>query len=836
MSASVTPDAARTTLRSYDGGMPNAYRWSTADRLAGWTTGLVLALLGSVAAAQPPFSSEEIAAERAHAVTLGRAGDYDGALALLETLHEGAPADRGVLYDQTAILGWAGRDRDVLANAIEIDPAAAPGFVLEAVAKSARNLRDFDMAHRWYAQALEQSPNDLDARLGLAMVQAEMGQAADARETLAPLSGDEPDARRIGLARAYVEQQSRDNFAALAEYEALLSLNADDADALRGKALILRALLMPRQALEIAQAHPDILSAAEVERLRADETAIRVRFTARTPYPAELTDGAFERTLDELEQALAATTDPATERALRSDRVVTLADQDRCAEAILEYEALESATAGDLLPYVLTATGKAYLQCRRPERAAELLERASSAAPEDPEPKFALVYAYLDLERHRDALELAYSLSAATPPARAPGAPPSPAATAELRAEIVAALAEAYADQLAQSQRHFERLLAAAPANGEIRRELANVYRWRGWQQRSLFEYRQVLSLDPTSLYTRLGYAETLLDTRDYGPVPAEVAALSRSYPRNPSVRQLARHWQLHERSELDVEASTGDSSGTTFGSDQYRLDAVWLTRPFATRFRGSIRLHDAFAAFPEGDGRRKRIGAGLEYRTPDWLATGEISANRSGSSAVGASIGVDRTLSDYWTLGGRLEIDSDDMQLRAARAGIRTDAATLTARFAPNESASVRIGWRYQALTDGNRGQSVFAEARKRVRNGPRSKLELSAEISAGGNRSADVPYFSPRHDATWLLGATHQWRIFRHYERSLTQSIAVAAGRYDQSDFESGAIWRASYRLRWQARDSLALSIGVDRNRMFYDGSPEHGTYFVAGVEARL
>ena len=69
------------------------------------------------------------------AVALGRDGAFEESLALLSELRIEFPDDPVLLYDETAILAWAGEDARAVANAGSIDPQTAPDYVLDAVAK-----------------------------------------------------------------------------------------------------------------------------------------------------------------------------------------------------------------------------------------------------------------------------------------------------------------------------------------------------------------------------------------------------------------------------------------------------------------------------------------------------------------------------------------------------------------------------------------------------------------------------------------------------------------------------------------------------------------------------
>jgi hypothetical protein len=151
-------------------------------------------------------------------------------------------------------------------------------------------------------------------------------------------------------------------------------------------------------------------------------------------------------------------------------------------------------------------------------------------------------------------------------------------------------LARAYADQLAQSQQHFEHLSTTLPHNTDIRQELANVYRWRGWIDRALSEYAQVLAVEPGLISARVGNAHTQLDNRDYASVEQELVYLQESYPFEPAITDLEKRWDIHNQQEMTVDASTGRSSGETFGEDQYQIDAAWYSLGLTTPTQSFLR------------------------------------------------------------------------------------------------------------------------------------------------------------------------------------------------------------------------------------------------------
>lgn len=794
-----------------------------------------LALVASLSAGAAPLppSAE---AERTAAVEAARSGDYAQAIDALESLRAAHPENPALLYDLVAVLGWSENDARALELGLPIGATEAPEYVQLAVAKAARNQRRFDVAAQWYAAATAAEPRNVDARVGLLLAQADLGDRAGVESTLAAFDDTEREQTPVRLARAYALGAIGESFRALSAYGRLLDVDPDNRNALRGKALVLRSMLLPTQALELAEQHPGILTESEIARLRVDELAVRVRLTARTPYPDDVKNENAASMLAKLDEFLADNDDPSAGRALAFDRIVALADNDEAAEAIAAFEALGDDIVVDQ-PYVLGAVAKAYLQERRPRDALRALDAALAITPNDVELKFSRVYALLDLERYSDAFELTNELVNDLPLVHNDeGSAVVKGNEDRMRAELLAGIAEAYGDQLAAAQARFESLLESAPNNPDVRHELANVYRWRGWLDRSLFEYNQVLAVNEELLSARLGNAHAEMDAREYRAVESTLREVTELYPREPATEQLAERWRVHNERELDVTGSSGGSSGPTFGTDYYTVDARWFTRPKAYAFRGYVHAHDAFATYPEGDGRRKRIGFGAEYRGTRWTAAGELTAARDGGGEIGLHGDMQWRMSDRWALAGVLELDSDAVQLRAYRLGIESDLLAMTARYARDESASFDLGLRHEDYSDGNRLLGIFADGRYRIVNRPRSKLEITAEIATSAAERQNVPYYSPVHDASVLGGLSHEFRIYRRYERSLTQTVSVRAGRHDQSGFATGSIWSAGYELSLRLSNSLALGLGAERAGQFFDGEREHSTVASMTVNARF
>lgn len=776
------------------------------------------------------------AERRDEAVRVAREGNFSEALATLTDLVAAYPDNRSLLHDHVTIVAWSGDHARVVAIAASLVPEDAPRYAQLAVAKSARDAQQFGLAASWYEAAIAADPNDADALIGRLLTAGDAFDSVNVHRLSEEFDSRGLDGTEVSLARAYAFNAIGESLSALSAYDSVLRGEPGHRDALRGKALTLRTLLLPAQALEVEAAHPGILTPEEIERLKADEAAINFRLTARTPYLPGTQYENRDRALTLIDERLGATTLSSSRRSLMLDRVVALNEANDAEAAVAVFESLPDRESLDQ-PYVLIAAAKSYQQLRQPEQALVLIDRAVALAPGNVDYQLARVYALLDLEQYDEAFELTQRLLSDLPRVRqVPGSNVVKGNDVWLRAELVAGITESYGDQLEAAQARFEAVLREAPNNSDFRHELANIYRWRGWLDRSLAEYQRVLTMEDEVLGAQLGFAHSRIDARDYREAAAVIHELTETHARDPGVIQLTERWRIHNERELFVWASSGESSGPISGSNNYTIDARWYTAPISYRYRALVTTHDGYGEFPEGESRRRRLGAGVEFRSPRFVATGIVTRSRSGGGDVGVAGDAAYRFSDYWSLNGNLEWNSDNVQLRAHRLGLEADRAALGALFAPHELASVGFGLERLDYSDNNAWQSLYADGRRRVVNRPRSKLDATGTIAFGRADTQNAPYFSPTSDRSFMLGLAHEFRLYRKYERGLTQTVSAGSGRYYQTGFPSGSIWSLQYRIDWSLSQRLGVGFGAERHGQFFDGLREHTTVGTVSVTGRF
>lgn len=783
--------------------------------------------------AQHSVSATSFEELRTQAVQSARSGDYSLAIDILERLLARNPGNIDAFHDLLIILGWAERDSQLMQLADRLDAETAPVEVLEALAKSSRNIGDFDQSIRWYEHAISRVPDSLEGHLGLALTYADLGRREQALRVLGSVSIDERNRSRVLLVKAYIFRSSADFPQAIAAYNEILANDPDHRIALRGKILAMQRLLLPAQALDIANANPGVLTKDELGQLYTDWGAVQIRWANQTATGKSLAEYPLEKVLAQVSATGRRFADSVSvQQRTRFDRIVALRSRQRMTEVVSEYEQLFAGVDG-IPAYVLGAAAGAYLYLRQPEKAQELLLRALQQEPDSFELNQDLFYVYVDLEQHRQAKELAEKLRQSQPVwNQVPGSRVFKSNPRRMQAEITAGLSLAFADQLALSQARFEDLLSKAPHNTDLRHELATVYRRRGWTDRAAFEYQQVLSVEPELTAADVGYAHALLDRRHYELADRKISRLVDELPARQDVMRLRQRWDRHDEFKYHIDASHGDSSGVQFGSEQYRIDGYFFVKPLAYRWRPFIHTTDAFAEFPEGDSTRRRIGAGIEYRGTDWLGGLELNTDRNSGGELGVSGSLEWAASDYWSLAALWETQSDAVPLRGHRVGVDADRVGLRLGYRDSESRQVSISAEQLKLSDGNTRYHWLGQLSQRVVSRPVYKLDLNAEIYAAKGSAQSVVYYNPRRDSSVLVTAINEWRTYRRYGFAFTQQFIIGFGYHQQDSFGTGSIGSLQYLANFDVNEGLSLQFGVQRTRNVYDGEREYATFFTLAI----
>jgi len=780
----------------------------------------------------PATADDSTQGTRLHrqALTLARDGKFSPALAILEKLLDSYPRRSDYLYDYITVSGWAEHDDAVLRYLPQLNLMEAPPYVLEALAKAARNKKRYLLAIDLYHRELSRYPQRLPGALGMSLTLADKGEADKAMALLKRLARQHPGQQQeILKAQAYVHEVRHAYFAALNTYEQILATSPTDRDALRGRILIAAKLGAPHLAAGMAARHPGLLSNKELAAIQQDETAITIRWgrlpTSKQQRADKETAQAISALENRLQQLKAAGKDESADaRRARYDLIAALYDRLDMHRVITLYKQIPLSPAA-IPPYVLSAVANAYLYVHQPARARDLLLQALRQTPGNFDARLSLVYAYVENEEFKQARQLIQGLARHQPiwlgKASSPYRQENPD---KLLADSTVALVEAFADNLASAQSQIETLVNNAPNNPGLRSEQASIYLWRGWPYRARDEFQLALGTDPENLDARTGRAEALLSLADYRGVHQALKKLQQNRSSHP-VRRLTRQWELHNMRQLYLETGYNKSSGSQVGSRDLTLDSWLYARPWKYRYRPFAHSHLASSRFPEGTENFKRLGIGMEYRAPALELVSELSRDIDTSVNPGLSLQGLWKPEDHWRLGMSYDSYSNDIPLRGRlNEDIDGWSAGLTGNYYFHESRRIETGLQYLDFSDGNTRKSVHANIFQRLLSRPHYKLESTAALYSSRNSRKNAPYFNPRRDLSFDITLTHEWLQYRHYAQAFRHRLGTTLGIYDQSSFGSDPTWMLRYEQQWNANDRFELRYGAAYARKIYDGAAEY------------
>ncbi len=795
---------------------------------AGFLVFAILAISGDVVADSPEM-------EHRAAVEQARQGEYDMALQRLSALVKTYPSRPVFLYDYISVLAWAGRDKEVLAQLPRIDLKRTPGYVLNAIGKSARNSQKPELAVKIYRAAVKRGSGK-QARLGLALSLAESGQPFEADEQMKLLLRDEPDSIELLEAQAYIKQVDRDYAGAIAVYDRLLAKNPEHRAARRGRILSMIRLGAAHEAVRLARREVDLFSEEERDRIAAHQAATVVRW-GRLPVvnPADRhrdTDRAIDLLQNQYEQMGNKSGISALHN--RFELVNAYRNRRRMGEATALYEQLRAEGIKKFPPYVQAAAGEAYLSLRQPEQAVILLEQAVKGYPDDLDAQYALFYAYLESEHYEKSLAHIDALEASLPEKKwLPGSNEWQWSADKLYAQTVAAQARAYVGRPDLAERRLRSLVARAPADPDARNALAGVALWRGWPRQALTEYRIVLAQDPENLGARTGVARVMSARGDVAGVDSALESLSLYYGDDPHVQEMLREAEVGKMREFWLGVNGGSSSSLYQGSSDLAMETYYYDRPWRPGLRPFVFLLHSEADFSGQTARRDRLAAGLHYRKQDMVLRGSIS---DGDGAPGISLQGDWSLTDHWR--GHLSLDSFSNQtpLQAELSGIEAWSFSAGTEYRFHESRSLGLSAQYLDFDDGNRRKTLTAFGHQRLVSGPRYRLDGELTVYRQDNSANAAAYYNPSRQTSIELGFNNQWQTWRRYEKSMQQRLVANIGRSSQQGFDSELTWRIGYEHHWSFSRQLGLNYGISRARPVYDGKQEYTTRGFMNFYARF
>ena len=764
-----------------------------------------------------------------------RAGQLEPAIAKLRAMWAAGEDDGLVAMDLSALLQQARRPGEAIAVFERAAVADPPAYALLAATRAYRDTRRYRDAEKLARQGLKRFSDQTDWPLLLALVLTDAGHPKEALEVLS-----QPDAQRAPaverqLAEGYAWRKAGDPYKALSAYTDALKLAPANNEARTTTAALLQEQGGPYGAAALA---------GTTRPYAMDQAAAMVRWgtDTRPLDPARRFDGT-DAAIARLDGLLAALPRPPAEaaarRRLRLDRLVALRDRVRMEEAAREGQALRS--GGPMPAFAEEAYADALLYLRRPEEAASAYRRVLAGNPKGVPAetrtlaRYGLFNAAVELEDFDTAYATIDALVNDAAIWRTYRDDPTNHDNPDRAyAEVTAAAARNYGNQLAEAWARVTRIADAAPANRQARLALYQVARGRGWPRRAEVEGEIAASLEPDSVESKIALAEIAMANYHFAEAQRIVRDLRALYPENSHVRRLARELEANLGWVLEAEAKPSDSSGggANASGRALTMQTRLTTPPIADNWRMFTVTDYANAQPPEGFVNRTRLSAGLEWRIPYLTATLYPTQSWGTLTKAGGGATLDWRASDQIRLGFASELYSWDTPLRALLHGITADSFSMKATYRWDELRSLSGTFSYMPFTDGNQRFNAGAVFTQKMINVPHFDLFATGEVFASHNNRPTAPYYNPDSDLTVDAGLLAEHMIWRRYEDSWVQALSVNAGLYAEAHFRSSAIATLNYEHRWRFDPFMELRYGIQLKRRVYDGSVENSATLTLGM----
>jgi len=769
-----------------------------------------------------------------------RSGDAQSALTELRNLRDFRPQQPRYLYDYLAVASASGNHGLAVTLAQDINRETAPAYVLEALALSFREQRNFkaslavsDVAIRRFPERFEPHARRIDALL-------DIKQVKQAEAELATLRSQHPDRKEVLELGARLSDAQNQPVQVLTEVGKILKDNPKHSFALSMRFHALKKL----GAAHLADELTPLSAIPESARLavQRDQLAYEYRW-ARINADSTLAPNRWntvDSVIVKMQKICALNDNPDTASVVAQggcgDVVEMLSSRRRMDEAIALYEKMLS-NHWKISPSAHFAAAEAYSFKREIEKARDIFAATLQVAPGSLGGRIGYAYALLDNGEVDEAYRQADRLQAETKEWINPDIialrEPNDAYT---RVQIMSAMIRSYSNRLEEGQQRLEDLAERAPFNVEIKQSLAQTYAMRGWNHRAERELTWLQVLDPSYVPIRLGLYSVRMEIGDVRGAETQLQEAARLLPEEPSVVKAQRNKVLRTMHRLEIDSRYGQSTGSATttgsapsGSNELVLDAKLYSYLQDYDWRFFAHTQYASATFLGQNLTRTSLGAGAEYRVRDISLSGEVF--NFGNRGIGVGLNGVYQLNDYWSANGALETKSASASVRADATGVTAARYHLGTRYRWHEGRSVGLSGEVMNFSDGNRRHALGASWNEHWLAGPIYSLASTLEYYSSGNSVQDpaISYFNPINDRFVGVSFQNEWLQFSRFNRSIKHILTLGGGNYLQQAFVSGKVFNVHYEQAYQATDFLSYRYGIGHSIHPYDGEQETTNFII-------
>ncbi|MCP3850669.1 MAG: poly-beta-1,6 N-acetyl-D-glucosamine export porin PgaA [Gammaproteobacteria bacterium] len=579
-----------------------------------------------------------------------------------------------------------------------------------------------------------------------------------------------------------------------------------------------------------------LLTEEEYNKVIVDINAFYLRWSDYKQAEGTTNYEAIDKTIKSMEKErvqLKDSSDQYIRLRLNYDYITALRKRERMQDVINEFERImkeEKVTQTNMPDYVLNAVADAYQALKQPKISRAMYLDLLTRQPENFLIKRSLSYAYFDTGEANKAIDLIKNISDKIPLWRKDHSGEITKDNNEkLQAKILLANTYAYADDLVKSQELLESMRSEAPYNVEIRDNLAQIYRWRGWPEKSFDELLTAKTIDPDYLYVDINTAYTFIDTYQFSKTEELLQSLNMNYAEHSSVKILTNDWaRLNKRQffswfDMGESDSNNNLSQSNYGSSDMSIESYLYGAMLQNKYRPFIHQYFTESDFEEGTGRYERIGMGLEYRNKRSLMSAELSNSYTSESDAGFSLQGEHNLNDYFQLAFAYNSFSTKVPVRAYYHHIDGYDVNVSAQLRFNELTQINTSYEMLDFSDGNLRDSWSLSFSHRIINHPKYKMLLTPSYYQSKNSKPGGPYFAPKSDQSYGLSFKNEWLSYVESDTRFNQILELNIGKYDQHNYGNETTTAYIYQHEWTLSKELSISYGLKVSRNYYDGDKE-------------
>jgi len=769
------------------------------------------------------------------AIKEARSGHYKKALRILDKLYQNEPNDQKLLYDYITVLGWAKKDKQALKLAQNINFHTAPDYLLQNIAKSARNVKDYKLSVKLYILGAKRFPKNINYYLGLSQTLEELNKNTLAIKVLQKAINTFPDNDELKLKIATIYEKDKNYFDAMAIYQNLLNRPK-----LHDKVVVklvgtLRRLGMVFKAEEYVKKNPHLFDQELNTSLTSDQAAYKLRwFTNGFHSDRDIRSG--QKTLTEIDSViknlLKQNPDLKTNKRLQNtlfDKLVALHALQDYAKATKIYNILKNNDI-KIPPFTLKAAGESFLAQEKPYKAQKIFRQALQKDPKNFKLKTDLFYAYSDAYQMYKAEKYIKNLDQHEKPKiwdknhlnKVPN----------LRKDITVmlrSLQKAYSGYIPAAQEEIEKLAANAPMNLWYKEELAKIYFYQGNYNKANKLYDFILATNHDYFGAKLGKINILIAQNEYGKAYSAMQKLANDYPHNK--HELAKLYKLYKNRTdgyYTIQSSLNDiaQNGSKQNGDGYHIKTTIYSPVFGEYWRLLVFSNNLHSKFTQKELYDNRYGIGTTFANTNIESIFKLSYNDTEIKSISPSIELFWHINDSIMVGGKYAKYWEGIPSRAIANGIRADYFQASLKYHKNEFTKAMLTYSNTDFSDKNSANSIDLSLQTRLIYGAYYTLDGVVYTGKRDNSKTDRVYYAPLEDNYITLSLINSWNLYTFYEKKIIQKAAFEAGSHWEKGYGSKTTAAVDIAQEWRWSERFGFNFGYRRNRASYDGKLEYET----------